>query len=300
MNILVTGGTGFVGSALTRRLLELGHDVTVIGTSRQCRLPAHPHLSYIAANTTLPGPWQQRVAEQDALINLTGRTVFHLWTTAYKESIYNSRILTTRNLVDALPSDSQAVLLNASAAGFYGDGGEAEKTETCGSGTDFLARVCCDWEGEAKKASEKGVRVVLMRFGVVLGKGGGAIGTMQLPFQLGLGGPIGNGRQWFPWIHLHDLVAAALFLLSAEECRGPFNFTAPEPVRQKEFARQLGAALHRPALLPVPAFIMRLLAGEFGQSLLQGQKTLPQALTESGYLFAYPALQKALEEIVGS
>lgn len=299
MKILITGGTGFVGSGVSQRLLELGHEVTVIGSSSRCRLPAHPQLTYISADTTRPGDWQQRVAEQDGLINLAGRSIFNLWTPAYKESIYNSRILTTRNLVTALPATTEAVLLSTSAAGFYGDGGETEKTETSTSGNDFLAQVCRDWEGEADKATAKGARVVLMRFGVVLGKGGGAIATMKTPFQLGLGGPIGSGDQWFPWIHRDDLVGAILFLLTAEECRGPFNFTAPQPVRQKDFARQLAAALHRPAFLPTPAFIMRLVLGEFGRSLLQGQKAMPRALTESGYLFSYPALEQALKEIIG-
>ena len=299
MKILITGGTGFVGSALSHRLLEMGHEVTVIGSSSRCRLAPHPQLSYVSADTTRPGDWQQKIPEQDALVNLTGRSVFSLWTERYKKSIYDSRILTTRNLVAALPSSTEAVLLSTSAAGYYGDGGEIEKSETSGPGNDFLAHVCCDWEAEATEASAKGARVALMRLGVVLGKGGGAMATMKTPFQLGLGGPIGSGQQWFPWIHIDDLVGAILFLLTAEECRGPFNFTAPQPVRQKEFARQLGAAFHRPACLPTPAFVMKLVLGEFGRSLLQGQKAVPQALTESGYLFTYPDLQPALQEIVG-
>jgi len=299
MKILITGGTGFVGSALTWLLLDLGHEVTIIGSSSRCRLAAHPQLTYIAADTIRPGPWQQQVAGQEALINLAGRSVFNLWTAATKQSIADSRILTTRNLVDALPTNTQAVLLSTSAAGYYGDGGEVEKTETSTHGDDFLARVCRDWEAEADRASAKGARVVLMRFGVVLGKGGGALATMKTPFQLGLGGPIGSGKQWFPWIHLDDLIGAILFLLSAEECRGPFNFAAPEPVRQKDFARQLGAVLHRPAFLPTPAFVMKLALGEFGRSLLQGQKVLPKALSDSGYLFTYPELQPALREILG-
>ena len=190
------------------------------------------------------------------------------------------------------------MLLSTSAAGFYGDGGEEEKTETNAAGDDFLAHVCRDWEAEAQKASEKGARVVLMRFGVVLGKGAGAMATMRLPFKLGLGGPIGSGRQWFPWIHLEDLVSAIIFLLSAEECQGPFNFTAPQPVRQKDFARQLGAAYHRPAFLPAPAFVMKTVLGEFGGFLLKGQKVLPQALTENGFLFNYPDLRVALRDLV--
>ncbi|WP_448874765.1 TIGR01777 family oxidoreductase [Desulfobulbus propionicus] len=298
MKILITGGTGFVGAAVTRRLLETGHEVTVIGSSRKCRLPAHDRLSYVSADTTRPGDWQRHVPAQEALINLTGRSVFNLWNENYKKAIYDSRILTTRNLVAALPASTEAVLLSTSAAGFYGDGGEDEKIETSGPGDDFLAMVCRDWEAEAEKAASKGARVVRMRFGVVLGRNGGPMSTMKLPFKWGLGGPIGNGKQWFPWIHLDDVVNAMVFLLTAEACRGPFNFTAPQPVRQKDFARQLGAAYHRPALLPVPACVMKLVLGEFGRFLVQGQKVIPRALTESGYLFTYPDLSSALREIV--
>jgi uncharacterized protein (TIGR01777 family) len=299
MKLLITGGTGFVGAALTGRLLDQGHEVTVIGSSPRCRLPPHSHLLYIAADTTKPGDWQKQIAGQDALVNLAGRSVFNLWTAAYKESIANSRILTTRNLVDALPSATQTVLLSTSAAGYYGDGGEAEKTEADPCGDDFLARVCRDWEAAATAAGQKGARVALMRFGVVLGRGGGAIATMKTPFTLCLGGPLGSGRQWFPWIHLDDVVNAILFLLSAEECSGPFNFTAPESVRQKDFARRLGEALHRPALLPTPALVMKLVLGEFGRSLLQGQKAIPRALPACGYVFHYPELVPALREILG-
>ncbi len=298
MKILITGGTGFVGAPLSRRLLEMGHELTVIGSSPHCRLPAHNHLTYVAADTSQPGDWQRYVAEQEAVINLAGRSIFNYWTAKYKKTIYDSRILTTRNLVAALPDDTEAVLMSTSAAGFYGDGGEEEKTESNAAGDDFLAHVCRDWEAEAQKASAKGARVVLMRFGVVLGKGGGPMATMRLPFKLGLGGPIGNGRQWFPWIHLDDLVSAIIFLLSAEECQGPFNFTAPQQVRQKDFARQLGHAYHRPAFLPAPTFIMKKVLGEFGGFLLKGQKVLPKALMESGFLFAYPDLRVALRDLV--
>lgn len=300
MKILITGGTGFVGTALSKRLLEEGHEVTVIGSSSRCPLKGQQHLTCLAADTTRPGDWQQRVADQEVLINLAGRSVFGLWKESYKKAIYESRILTTKNLVAALPESSQAVLLSASAAGYYGDKGETEVTEQSPNGDDFLAHVCRDWEKEAGNAAGKGARVALMRFGVVLGRGGGALATMKTPFKFGLGGPLGSGKQWFPWIHLDDLVNAILFLLSAETCSGPFNFTAPQTVRQKEFARQLGTALHRPAILPAPAFVMSWIMGEFGRSLLQGQKIMPQALTESGFQFTYPELHSALTDIVSA
>ncbi len=299
MKIFITGGTGFVGSALTAHLLELGHEVTVIGSSKECRLASHPHLRYISADTTLPGDWQLQVADHEAFVNLAGRSVINLWTETYKETIYNSRVLTTRHLVEAMPSGEETILISASAAGYYGSGGEAEKRETADNGTDFLARVCRDWEDEAKKTEVRGTRVSLIRLGLVLGKGGGAIQTMKLPFSLGLGGPIGSGRQWFPWIHLEDVVKAIVFLLLGDDLHGPFNCTAPETFRQKEFVKELAATLNRPAILPAPSFIMKFVLGEFGESLLQGQKTIPEALTNRGFIFTYPELKPALQEILG-
>ncbi len=300
MKILITGGTGFVGSAMGRALLEEGHTVTVIGSSeKSCgRHTGQNGLHCIAADTTKPGPWQDAVAEQDALINLAGKSVFTLWTKSAKDAILDTRIKTTRNLVDAIPQGSNMVLLSTSAAGYYGDGGEVEQLESSPSGNDFLARVCREWEAEARRAEDKGARVAIMRFAVVMGKNGGALQTMKLPYQMGLGGPIGSGRQWFPWIHLQDLVAAAKFLLDCGECRGPFNFTAPGAVRQIEFAKTLASELGRPAFFPAPAPLMKLGLGEFGESLVQGQKVFPRALEENGFVFSYPELEQALRDLL--
>lgn len=302
MNILITGGTGFVGSALSTHLLAAGHHVTILG-SRRAPQTEHPRLAFIRADTTRPGAWQDEVARQDALINLAGVSVFSLWTKKRKEAIYNSRILSTKNLVDALPETGNSVLISASAAGFYGNGGETElheQDESKADTHDFLAQVCRDWEAEAKKATTKGARVALARFGVVLDASGGALQTMKPLFQLGLGGPMGGGQQWFPWIHLDDLIAALVFLLSTANCQGPFNCVAPQQVRQKEFATAQGKALHRPAIIPVPAFALRLALGEFGASLLQGQRIMPKALLDSGFHFAHPQLDEALSEIFAS
>lgn len=299
MKILITGGTGFVGAALTAMLLEQGHEVTAIGSRPSCRLPAHERFTYLAADTTRPGEWQQAVPQQDGLVNLAGRTVFNLWTTAYKAKIRDSRVLTTRNLVAALPEQCDTVLISASAAGYYGNGGEAEMIESGSPGNDFLAQVCKDWEAGAMQAAAKGARVAITRFGVILGRGGGAIATMKTPFQLALGGPIGSGRQWFPWIHLDDVLAAIVYILQGETLQGVFNFAAPGQVRQKEFAKKMGEVLNRPALMPAPGFLMKVVLGEFGSSLLQGQKVQPKALLEGGYVFFHPELQPALEDILG-
>ena len=297
MKVMITGGTGFIGSALTARLLAQGHAVTVTGTH-----PGKedtPGLTRLTADTTRPGSWQEHVSKQDVLINLAGRSIFHLWTSHYREQIRDSRVLTTRNLIEAMPENAKTVLFSASAAGFYGEGGDQDKDEfsTCGNG--FLAEVCRQWETEAEKAARKGVRVVIMRFGVVLGTGGGALATMKRPYSLGLGGPIGSGRQWFPWIHIEDLIQAFFFLLHRQDLRGIYNFTAPGLIRQQEFARTMGAALHRPAVMPMPAWMLKLLLGDFGISLLQGQKAVPKALQHSGYPFVHPELGQALREILG-
>jgi hypothetical protein len=298
MKILITGGTGFVGSALTRRLLADGHQVTILSSHDSKGPPEHPHLTRLCADTGREGDWQRAVPEQDVLVNLAGRSIFHLWSAKYKEQIRNSRILTTRNLVNALPENSKTVLINASAAGFYGDGGDHEKTESSSPGSGFLAEVCREWEAEAVKAERRGARVAIMRFGVILGAGDGAVATMKTPFAMGLGGPIGTGRQWFPWIHLEDLIQAFFFLLR-QDLHGIYNFTAPGLVRQKEFADVLGEVLRRPAVLPAPAFLMKLFLGEFGASLLQGQRATPKALLKHGYSFLYPELGPALREILG-
>ncbi len=298
MKILITGGTGFVGSCLTDILLQRVYDVTVISSSG-CKKSFQGQLFHsIQADTTLPGEWQDSLDQYDVIINLAGRTIFHLWTDSYKKEIYASRINTTRNIVSALPQGSNTVFLSASAAGFYGNSGDKLMDESGTVGDDFLAKVCKDWEKEAFKAEDKGCRVAIMRFGVVLGAEGGAIATMKLPFQLGLGGSIGSGKQWFPWIHINDLVNAIVFLMDGSDLQGVYNFTSPGVVRQKDFASTLGKILKRPTFLPVPSIFMKSLLGEFGRSLLMGQKTVPKALHESGFFFQYSKLTDALEEIL--
>lgn len=296
--VLITGGSGFVGRYLTDMLVKQGHQVTALGGHAHKGLDDRQGFRYLVADTSRPGDWQQQVAEQQVLINLAGRSVFHLWNEGYKKSLYDSRILTTRHLVEAMAEGSKdTVLLSTSAAGYYGNGGELEQPEESQPGNDFLAKVCVDWEAEALKATAKGARVALARFGVVLGQGG-ALATMRLPFSLGLGGPLGSGRQWFPWMHLHDLCRALCYLMENDTCQGAYNFVAPEQVRQKEFAQALGRALHRPAFLPAPALVMKMVLGEFGASLLQGQRLVPLHLQEDGFTFDFPGLEAALDDLV--
>ncbi|MDJ0623400.1 MAG: TIGR01777 family oxidoreductase [Desulfocapsaceae bacterium] len=298
MKIFITGGTGFVGANLTRQLLSRGYDVTVASSRGGTPSTSSGTPASIKADTTKEGPWQEKLGDYEVIINLTGRTIFNYWSESYKKKIYGSRVETTRNIVNGLPEKTETVLLNASAAGYYGDTGDVEQDESGSPGSDFLAKVAQDWEKEAYKAEKKGARVATMRFGVILGRGGGAIQTMKTPFKLGMGGPIGDGKQYFPWIHLTDLIAAVLFLMNGSDLHGPFNFTAPESVRQKDFAKKLAKTLSRPAFMPAPSFIMKTVLGDFGKSLLTGQKVIPKALQQNGFAFQYPRLDEALEEIL--
>lgn len=297
MKIFIAGGTGFVGRHLARHLLNAGHDVVATGTRLRAPL-SHQKLTYIAADTTLSGDWQEALKSCDAVVNLAGRSIFNYWTSAYKEEIYNSRILTTRNIVEAMPAGAGKVLCSTSAVGYYGSRGDEVLTEESSAGDDFLAKLGIDWENEALSCSAKGARVVLMRFGIVLGKDGGAMKQMLPAFQFGLGGPLGNGKHWFPWIHIDDLVQAILFCITRDDISGVFNFTAPHPVRNKAFTKALGGVLKRPTFLPAPSLALRLLMGELGEVLLSSQRAVPDALEKAGYGFKYEYVKDALREIV--
>jgi uncharacterized protein len=300
MKILITGGTGFVGTHMSRAYLDAGHAVTVLGTRSPLPQGDPPGLHRIAADTTGPGQWQAHAAAADLIFNLAGRNIFQRWTRKYKQQIYDSRILTTRNVVDALPADAATVLVSTSAAGYYGSCGDTELSEESPAGTDFLASLAQDWEAEARKAETKGARVVLTRFGIVLGRDGGALSKMIPAFKSLLGGPLGNGRQWFPWIHIEDLVGALRFLAQRSDLRGPFNLCAPNPVTNAVMARALGKVLGRPAKMPAPAFMVRMIAGELGDVLLSSQRTLPVRLSKAGFEFAFANIDTALADIVGS
>ncbi len=262
MKIAITGASGFVGTALTRLLLDGGHVVTGLGTSGSHPLQSAANFTWICADTTLSGAWQAAVGQADAVINLAGRTILKRWSQAYKAQIVDSRILTTRNVVSAMKGKDK-VLISTSAVGYYGSRGDQPLAEESTPGTDFLARLSVDWEEAARVAEKQGVRVAIMRFGVVLGSGGGALAQMLPVFRMFAGGPLGSGRQWFSWIHMADLLAAIQFLLDRKDAHGPYNFCAPGVVRQKNFARALGAALGRPAVVPAPSLALRLMMGEF-------------------------------------
>ena len=299
MKILITGGSGFVGRGLAPFLTGRGHEVSLVTRSIGGRQPPKD-ASWVEGDPTRPGPWQEEVSSADAVVNLAGESIFKRWSPKVKQRIVESRVLTTRNVVEALTSASSKdkVLLSTSAVGFYGPRGDEDLDESATPGHDFLASVTQEWEAEALEAEKAGVRVVLMRLGIVLAPSGGALGRMLPLFRLGLGGRLGHGRQWFSWIHRTDLVRAALFLLEKPEAQGPFNVSAPHPARNLELTRALGRALHRPAILPVPGFAIRLVMGEFGSVLLEGQKVLPQKLLELGFGFKFINIDQALDDLL--
>jgi len=299
MKAIITGGLGFIGTQLSIQLLEKGHQVAIIDHSPQPGPNTPEKARYIYADTTVPGAWQEEVRDQDVVINLAGASIFRRWDDNAKKSIYESRILTTRNIVEAMPDKRGTLLCNTSAVGYYGFRGDEKLTEKDGPGDDFLAGVCVDWEKEANKAINKGARVAITRFGIVLGKTGGVLGKMIPAFKRFAGGPLGNGEQWFSWIHMEDLLNAFLFVVENKNMYGPINFCSPDPVRNRDFAKALGKVLFRPAFLPMPAFILRIALGEFGSVLLEGQRVIPSVLLSCGFAFKYPDITAALREVVG-
>ena len=298
MKIFVSGGTGFVGTSLARYFLDMGHTVMATGASSAHTSISHENFRYISADTTEKGPWQDLLKDVDALINLAGRTIFNRWSERYKKQIYNSRILTTRNLVEAMPDDKEVVLCSTSAVGYYGDRAEEILTEEAFPGNDFLATVSIDWEKEAFLAEKKGARVAVMRFGVVLGKNGGALAKMIPAFRSFAGGPIGSGEQWFPWIHLEDLISAVTFIIKNQDIKGPVNFCAPNPVRNRDFAKALGRILGRPSFMRAPSFMIRTLMGEMGSIVMSSQRVVPDKLLKNGFEFQYPDVEKALNNLI--
>ncbi len=300
MKILMTGGTGFVGTQLTSRLTRDHHEVTVLTRSLKGTKEAFPGISYLEGDPTKKGPWQESIKKHDAVINLAGASIFSKWTEEHKKAIRESRVNTTRNIVEGIPSDPGRpfTLLSTSAIGYYGFHGDEELNEDSAPGTDFLARIAVEWEGEALKARDKGARVATTRFGIVMGEKGGALSQMIPLFKKYIGGPIGSGKQWFSWVHTKDLAEAFIFLLKHPEISGPVNVCSPNPVRNTDLAKALGKALHRPSFVPAPAFMVKLVLGEFGSVILEGQRVIPRKLLESGFVFQYPDIEKALKSIL--
>ncbi|MCL6621090.1 MAG: TIGR01777 family oxidoreductase [Syntrophobacterales bacterium] len=296
MKVFVTGGTGFVGGFLCQALAQAGYEVTIL-TRRPAPMEG---FAYLTGDPTREGPWMEEVTRHDWVINLAGASIFAHWTEEKKKVIRESRILTTRNLVKAMAAgDRLPLFCSTSAPGYFGDRGEEILTEESPPADGFLAEVAQEWEWEALKARELGARVVITRFGLVLGRGGGLLGTLEPAFKAFVGGPAGDGRQWMPWIHHEDLCRAFLFLPAHPELSGPVHFCAPNPVRNWDFAKALGRALGRPSFLTAPAFMLRLVLGELSQAVLSSQRMVPDKLLQAGFEFRYPTLEQALAAIYG-
>jgi uncharacterized protein len=295
MNIALTGASGFIARHLIPKLREAGHDVRALGRRPFGSLPFYQWDSS-------KEPVEGAIESCDAVIHLAGETVAQRWTAKSKRRIRTSRVEGTRNLVRALSKleKKPTVLLAASAVGIYGSRGDELLTETSTPGSGFLAALTEEWEAEARAAESFGVRVVNLRFGVILGRDGGAFPKMAAPFRYGMGGRLGSGRQWTPWVHVDDAADLILFALGNSSVRGPVNVVAPNPVTNADFTTALAAALHRPAMLAVPAFALKLLLGEMSEAVLASLRAIPAAAESAGFRFKYPDLEPALRELTDS
>ncbi|BAY27222.1 hypothetical protein NIES2100_70440 [Calothrix sp. NIES-2100] len=305
MKVAITGATGFVGSRLVQRLHQEGHSVLVLTRNpafAQKVFPAKafPNVEIVAYQPTTTGSWQDAIAGCDGVVNLAGEPIAEeRWTPEQKQKILNSRKLGTQKIVQAIvqASPQPKVLVNASAIGFYGTSETATFDETSPSGNDFLAEVCQAWEAEANKVQDAGVRLVILRLGIILGMGG-ALGKMITPFKIFAGGPIGSGRQWFSWIHIDDLVSLIVQALTNPQIEGVYNATAPQPVRMADLSQTMGQVMNRPSWLPVPAFALEALLGDGAKVVLEGQEVLPKRTVAAGFEYQYPNLRSALTQIL--
>lgn len=295
MIIALTGASGFIGQHLIARLQREGYTVRALGR----------HDPQIAGVEFAPWDSSQEpppaaVRDAGAVIHLAGEPVAQRWSGEVKRRIRDSRIIGTRNLVDAIGKAQMkpAAFIAASAIGYYGDRGEDVLTEESAPGKDFLAETCVGWERESRRAGELGLRVAVVRMGIVLGREGGALKQMLGPFKAGVGGPVGSGKQWVSWIHIDDVVGLIEFALRYDRVYGAVNATSPQPVRNAEFAKELGTVLGKPSLVMAPAFGLKLMYGEMANLVLGSQRVIPEAASRAGYVFRYPELRDALRQIL--
>lgn len=296
--VLITGGTGFIGNYLTQQLLKQGHYATII-----TRSPGK-YAEKQAKNRSYTG-WEDDLVssmnEHDVVINLVGENLFgQRWTEEVKQRIYNSRIDSTKKLVDAMreSENKPELFISASAVGIYGDNGSKVLDESDPAGNDFLAKVCKDWEEESKKAEDLGVRVANPRIGIVLEDNGGMIEKMVLPFKFGVGGPIGSGEQFVPWVHMTDLCNALLYPMENESVKGPYNACSPEPETMDTLAKKMGKVLNRPSFFRVPEFVLNIALGEAAKPVLSSLRVQPKVLQTSGFEFVFEDLEEALADIL--
>jgi uncharacterized protein (TIGR01777 family) len=298
MKIVLTGASGFIGRRLTSRLLQDGRSVHALGRRRPSGSPAIGFSVWDASEGGAVPAEALRGAK--AIVHLAGEPVAQRWNTDVKTRIMESRVQGTKAIVNAVAAaqDRPETLVCASAIGFYGDRGEEILDEASPPGTGFLPEVCLAWEREARAAGNLGLRVVMLRIGIVLGKEGGALKQLLPPFRMGIGGPIASGQQWMSWIHVEDLVEIILFALDRDEVFGPVNATAPNPVRNEEFSKALGAALGRPAILHTPTFALKIMLGEAASVVLASQRVMPAVVERTGFTFQYSDVADALRHAV--
>jgi uncharacterized protein (TIGR01777 family) len=302
MKIVIAGGSGFLGTALSRALAAEGHDVYILTRQRAAGAPPHTRVSFVPWTPDgNVGAWAHAVDGAASIVNLAGESIAEKrWSPAQKQRLRDSRLLATRSLTAAIRQSAQppASFISGSAVGYYGDRGDETLTETSPPGTDFLAGLAKDWEAAASDVANI-TRVALVRTGIVLDRKGGALAKMLPPFQMFVGGPLGPGTQYMPWIHKEDWVRMVSWMIAADGARGPLNATSPSPVTNAEFSKALGHALKRPSVLPAPAFALRIALGEMADALLlSGQRALPVRATDLGFSFRYSHIDGALADVL--
>jgi uncharacterized protein (TIGR01777 family) len=302
MRIIITGGTGLIGRPLSKRLQSQGHEVIVLSRNPAGVQGMPAGVQLVRWDGKSAEGWGDLADGAGAIINLAGENLAAgRWSEARKQRIRQSRLDAGRAVVEAVEqaSNKPGVLLQASAVGYYGPSQDEIITESSSAGNDFLARLCIDWEASTAAVEQHGVRRVILRTGIVLSNQGGAFPKLVLPFRLFAGGPLGNGKQWYPWLHEEDQIRAICFLLEEPQARGPFNLSAPTPVTNATMAKAIGQVMNRPAIFPVPGFALRAALGEMATVVLDGQRAIPQQLQSLGFTFTYPTVEEALRQLLG-
>jgi len=302
MRVVVTGATGFIGRVLCAELIKAGHAVIALTRDVEVAGPLlGDHVETVEWDANLGGAWRSSIDGADAVVNLAGASIgVHRWTVARKQIIIGSRLAATNALVEAIGKAKRKpeMMINMSAIGYYGTHGDEIVTESDPPGTDFLATTTQQWEDAAKKVEAHGTRLVLLRTGIVLESGGGALAKLLTPFRLFVGGPLGSGKQWFSWIHRDDVIGLFTFALENKNVKGVMNATAPEPLTNKEFCATLGKVMGRPSWAPVPGFVLKIILGEMSMMVLTGQRVMPVAAEKAGYKFKYRKAEDALTAIL--
>ena len=301
LNIVIIGGTGFIGKTLSSTLIEAGHKITVLSRASVPDSFLRNGIAVLRADVSQPGPWQEKMPDFEVIINLTGASIFRRWTSRGKQEILDSRILTTKNIVKAISKQSRNTkqFFTMSGVGYYGFHRDEFLDENDLAGSDFIARVATRWENETQPVKEMGIRLVICRLGHVLGMHGGALPKLVTLARLHLGNYWGNGNQWISWIHQEDLARAFLFFLDTHTISEPINITTPNPVRNREMMQVLTKTTSKRVIIPpVPKFALQLMLGQFSSVFVNGQKVMPTILQQKGFTFKFPVLDKALNDLL--